>query len=72
MILEVTTGLALRAALVPATSRPALFLGNRLLVCPVSANWRVWLRMLGPGQTGCKFRCYHLLAVCLGHIVRPL
>lgn len=62
-------GFPLRAALAPVTSKPVLFLGHRLLVCPVSGIRRVWFRMLGPGDTGYKFRRHDLLAQCFGHIV---
>lgn len=39
--------MALRASLAPAASKPSLFLGDRLLVHPVSGDWRVWFRVLG-------------------------
>lgn len=64
-VLEVPAGPTLRAALVLATSTPALFLGDRPLVCPVSGDWRVWFRLLGPGGMGCESRCHHLLACAL-------
>lgn len=38
MVLEVPADLALRASLAPAASKPALFLGDRPLVCPVSGE----------------------------------
>lgn len=63
MIVAVPVGLTLRAALAPATSSPAPFLGSSLLVCLVSGDGRVWFRMLGPGEIGYKFICHHLLAL---------
>lgn len=58
MALEVLAGLALRAALAPATSKPGLLLGDRTLVWPVSGGWKVGFRVLGPetwfgNKSGC-------------------
>lgn len=50
MVLDVPADLALRASLAPAASKPALFLGDWPLVCPVSGDWRVWFRMLVSGE----------------------
>lgn len=70
MALEVLAGLALRAALATATSKPGLLLGENTLVWPVSGDWRVGFRVLGPETWfGNKSGCLHLLALCLGHAV---
>lgn len=47
MVLEVPADLAVRASLPPATSKPALFLRERVLVCSLSGDW---FRVLGPGH----------------------
>lgn len=56
---DVLAGLALRAAVATATSRPGL-LGDRTLVWPVSGGWKVGFRVLGPETWfGNKSGCLH-------------
>lgn len=70
MVLEVPADLAVRASLPPATSKPALFLGERALICSLSEDLRVWCRVLGPGHiVWVPIWMAALTGLCLGHIV---